>query len=196
MSKMLLIATNNPGKFHELSSRISKFLPTTSLKEVGITDDVEEIGLTFEENAGIKARFFAERAHMMTLADDSGLCIDALHGAPGIYSKRFAGENATDEQRIAKALELMKDIPEGKRTASFVAALAVAHLDGTIHYYRGTLDGFISREQKGKLIPGLPYKTIFFLPEYGKTLAELDEENISYVCLRDKAIEKLLADLK
>jgi XTP/dITP diphosphohydrolase len=192
----LLIATHNPGKFHELSSHISKHFPIISLKEIGITSDTAESGLTFQENAALKAHFFAKRSHMMTLADDSGLCINALGGAPGIFSKRFAGENATDEQRIAKVLDLMRDIPNGQRTAFFATVLAVAFPNGAINYYEGTLKGTISRESQGKLISGLPYKTIFFLPEFGKTLAELDEQKIPYECHRDKAIETLIAEFK
>jgi XTP/dITP diphosphohydrolase len=191
----LLIATHNPGKFHELSQRLSGHLNLVSLNELNIADEAEETGSTYEENAAIKAKYYARRSGMSALSDDSGLSIDALHGAPGIYSKRFAGDHATDEQRVQKVLECMKDVPDGQRMATFEAVLAIAEFDGSVRYYNGTLSGIITREPNGKLIPGLPYKTIFFLPEYGKTVAELDEQNISYTCHRDKAVAKLVTDL-
>jgi len=192
----IVIATHNPGKFKELSKRLSPFVPTCSLNDLGITQDVEETGVTFEENAALKARHYADQTKMITLSDDGGLCIDALYGAPGVYSSRVAGKGATDEQKIAKVLELMEQVPDEKRTASFNVVLAIAFPKDGVKYYKGILSGTITREARGALVKGLPYKTIFFLPEYGKTLAELDEQGIKFTDHRDKAIAALLEDLK
>ncbi|HEX2978435.1 MAG TPA: non-canonical purine NTP pyrophosphatase [Candidatus Babeliales bacterium] len=194
MAITLLIATRNPGKFHKISRRLSDHVRVVSLNELGIEDDVEETGATYEENAALKAYHYAERFNMLTLADDGGLRIDALQGAPGLYSARFAGKGATDEQKIEKILTLMEHVPDNQRSAAFNVVLALAKPNGEISYYHGELNGVITRKPRGKLLRGMPYRTIFFVPEYGKTLAEIDALNIKITDHRDKAIGKLRAE--
>ncbi|OQA36475.1 MAG: dITP/XTP pyrophosphatase [Candidatus Dependentiae bacterium ADurb.Bin331] len=193
--KKIVIATHNPGKAEELALRLAPFISTVSLTDLGITHDVEETGTTFEENVLLKANYYTEASKMLTIADDGGLCIDALNGAPGVYSSRFAGKGARDEDKIAKVLEVMKHVPADKRTASFEVILALGIPGEQPKLYYGTLPGVITFEPAGSLVPGLPYKTIFYVPEFGKTLAELEDHRITYFGHRDQAIAKLVADL-
>lgn len=194
--KKIVVATHNPGKAQEFVIRLAPYISTVLLADLGITHDVEETGTTFEENVLLKVNYYTVATKMPTLADDGGLCIDVLNGAPGVYSSRFAGKGARDEDKIAKVLECMKEVPENKRTASFHVILALGIPGKEPKLYYGKLPGIITFEPRGPLVPGLPYKTIFYVQEFGKTLAELDNEQIKYFGHRDQAIAKLVADLE
>jgi XTP/dITP diphosphohydrolase len=194
--KNLLIATHNPAKLQEFRQKLGAFAQhIVSLDDLGITYDVPETGKTFGENALLKARTYANIANMPALADDGGLEIIALNNWPGVYSSRFAGEGATEEQKIAALIERINQLPDNKRQARFVGAVAIAWPDGTEKLYEATIDGFVITQMRGKRLKGFPYRTLFILPEYNKTLAELDELNIPYESHRVKALNALVADL-
>jgi XTP/dITP diphosphohydrolase len=171
----LLVATNNRGKVAELLRLLD--LPGLELvtpSEAGLAPDydVEETGTTFKENAVLKAEQYARAAQLHALADDSGLEVDALGGQPGVYSKRFAGEDATDQDRINFLLAKLPDLPDEQLTARFVAAIAFAGPDGRIlRIEEGYCEGYITRQQRGT--GGFGYDPIFVVKAAGQTLAEL-----------------------
>ena len=167
-------------------------------KEEGFDPDIVEDGKTFEENALIKARAvhaLAEGAYVM--ADDSGLCIDALDGAPGIYSARFCGEDSTYPEKFAKIFEMLKDVPEEKRTAKFVCSIAVVRPDGSEFTVRGEVCGVLHEKPMGD--GGFGYDPIFYVPEFGMTTAQMTKEQKNSISHRGKAsramAEKLKAEL-
>jgi len=197
ISKKLLIATNNTGKlgeYHSLLAGISFQL--VSLAQAGINADVEETGSTFEQNATLKANEYAAMSSLMTLADDSGLKVDALDGEPGVYSARYAGEEATDADRLNYLLAKIADVPWKKRTARFVCVIAISIPGQQIKLCYGTCDGYITYEPKGT--NGFGYDPIFYFPELDKTMAELTFEEKNGVSHRGKAAHqarKLLMSL-
>ena len=177
--KTLLIATHNQAKCNEIRELLADLNCTiVSLSDLGIEYDVEEIGKTFEENAILKAHAYTKLSGLVTIADDSGLEVDALGGQPGIYSNRYAGEGATDEQKCQYLLEKMHNVPIEKRQAHFTVVLAIGHPSGEISLHKGFLYGVIALEARGTPIAKFPYRRIFELPDYGKTLAELIEEGV------------------
>jgi len=185
--RRLVIATTNPGKAREIARMLSDLpFEFRSLSDYPPMPEPEEIGATFEQNAGIKALAAANHTGELALADDSGLVIDALGGAPGIHSSRFAGEGASDEERNAKVLELMKDVPDDERTARFTAAAAVAEPGRLIGTVEGTVEGRIVREPRGK--NGFGYDPIFCVPKLGRTAAELLPEEKDRISHRGKAL--------
>ena len=195
----LILATSNKDKAREIAEILSDtpFVVTT-MKEEGYDPDIVEDGKTFEENALIKARTvhaLAEGAYVM--ADDSGLCIDALDGAPGIYSARFCGENSTYPEKFAKIFEMLKDVPEEKRTAKFVCSIAVVRPDGSEFTVRGEVCGVLHEKPIGD--GGFGYDPIFYVPEFGMTTAQMTKEQKNSISHRGKAsramAEKLKADL-
>ena len=195
----LILATSNKDKAREIAEILSDtpFVVTT-MKEEGYDPDIVEDGKTFEENALIKARTvhnLAEGAYVM--ADDSGLCIDALDGAPGIYSARFCGENSTYPEKFAKIFEMLKDVPEEKRTAKFVCSIAVVRPDGSEFTVRGEVCGVLHEKPMGD--GGFGYDPIFYVPEFGMTTAQMTKEQKNSISHRGKAsramAEKLKADL-
>ena len=195
----LILATSNKDKAREIAEILSDtpFVVTT-MKEEGYDPDIVEDGKTFEENAIIKARTvhaLAEGAYVM--ADDSGLCIDALDGAPGIYSARFCGENSTYPEKFAKIFEMLKDVPEEKRTAKFVCSIAVVRPDGSEFTVRGEVCGVLHEKPMGD--GGFGYDPIFYVPEFGMTTAQMTKEQKNAISHRGKAsramAEKLKADL-
>ena len=195
----LILATSNKDKAREIAEILSDtpFVVTT-MKEEGYDPDIVEDGKTFEENALIKARTvhaLAEGAYVM--ADDSGLCIDALDGAPGIYSARFCGENSTYPEKFAKIFEMLKDVPEDKRTAKFVCSIAVVRPDGSEFTVRGEICGVLHEKPMGD--GGFGYDPIFYVPEFGMTTAQMTKEQKNSISHRGKAsramAEKLKADL-
>ena len=158
--------------------------------EKGITlTEVEETGETFEDNALLKAVSGCKDSGLPCIADDSGLCIDALDGAPGVYSARFLGEDTPYPEKMAKVIEMMKDVPDEKRTARFVSTAAVAFPDGTSFVVRGVCEGKIGYEQKG--VNGFGYDPIFMVGE--KSFAEFTAEEKDAVSHRGKSI-RLLAE--
>lgn len=189
-----IIATNNPKKLIELE-RILKPLgiDAVSAKEAGIVlDDVEETGTTFAENAFLKANAAYKKTGMPSVADDSGLSVDALNGRPGVYSARYAGENATDKDRYTKLLGEMKDIPEDERTAHFTSAICCILSDGSKIEVEGRCDGRIAFEPSGD--GGFGYDPVFLYGE--RSYAQLTAEEKDKVSHRGKSLRKLQEELQ
>jgi XTP/dITP diphosphohydrolase len=182
----LLLATNNEGKMREYKSML-RDLPfeLVSLAELGIKTEVDEIGGSLEENARLKATAFARESRLLTLADDSGLEVDALGGEPGRLSARYAGEGASDRDRVNYLLSRLKDVPEEKRSARFRCVIAIAQPDGKVELCQGECEGVITLEPRGK--EGFGYDPIFYLPGLGKTMAELTLEEKNRVSHRGRA---------
>ncbi len=189
-----IIATNNPKKLIELE-RILKPLgiDAVSAKEAGVVlDDVEETGTTFAENAFLKADAAYKKTGMPSVADDSGLSVDALNGRPGVYSARYAGENATDKDRYTKLLGEMKDIPENERTAHFTSAICCILSDGSKIEVEGRCDGRIAFEPSGD--GGFGYDPVFLYGE--RSYAQLTAEEKDKVSHRGKSLRKLQEELQ
>jgi len=185
----LLLATNNKGKIREYKSLL-RGIPyeIVTPAEQGITAEVAEVGGSFEENASLKASSLAEESGLLSLADDSGLEVDALGGEPGSLSHRYAGEGATDADRINYLLSRLKDVPEKQRAARFRCVIAIAEPDGRVELCSGECRGIITREPEGNR--GFGYDPIFYLPELGKTMAELTLEEKNRVSHRARAAKK------
>ena len=191
----LLIATTNPGKFNELSSLLLDCpFAMVSLKDLGIDGNVAETGSTFEENASLKAAAYGRASGLPTLADDSGLEVDALGGEPGVFSSRFAGPRSTDADRIALLLQKLDNIPEGERDARFRCVIAVSWPGESPGLYSGECLGRIVQTPRGA--NGFGYDPIFFLPELDRTMAELSADEKSWISHRGKAARKAAAALK
>jgi XTP/dITP diphosphohydrolase len=171
----LLIATRNVHKVHELA-RILGGVPLVlrSLADVGISDEVDETGVTYAENASLKATTYARLSGLLSLADDSGLEVDCLGGEPGLRSARYAGEGASNQDRIVKLLGNLEGVSWERRTARFVCVIAIANPDGHTALFEGSCEGIITMEPKGQ--GGFGYDPVFYLPEFGCTMAELAEE--------------------
>ncbi|MEG1871102.1 MAG: XTP/dITP diphosphatase, partial [Peptostreptococcaceae bacterium] len=169
----VVIATNNAHKLEEISAILTDFnCDVYSLKDVDLAGiEIIEDGHTFEHNALIKARTIAKATNMVAIADDSGLEVDALGKKPGVYSARYAGENATDEQNREKLIKAMKNIPTSQRTGRFVSAIAVVFPSGKEFVVRGTCEGMIGFEEKGN--NGFGYDPLFIVDNYNKTFGEL-----------------------
>jgi len=172
----LLIATKNPGKLAEISKMLEDYedynnFNLKSLVDCGIDYEVEETKDTFLDNAKLKAVTYASLSGWPTLADDSGLEIDALNGWPGVYSRRIFGfpkRRATDQEAIAEVLKRMQGVPWNKRTAHFTAAVALALPDGRVWTGSGRLNGYIAEQAETRIIPGYPYRSLYYLPDCGK----------------------------
>ena len=186
----LLIATNNKGKVREIKEILKGLdMEVFSLADKGIDVDVVEDGTTFEENSMKKATEIFKIANCITVADDSGLEVDALDGAPGVYSARYAGEGASDEEKYTKLLNELKDVPDEKRTARFVSVVAVILPDGTKTTLRGECEGIITKEPAGS--GGFGYDPVFFVPELNKTFSEVTLEEKNQISHRGKAFKML-----
>ncbi len=159
------------------------------LRDLGVEDSPEETGSTFLENARLKALHYAGRSGLLTVADDSGLSVDALGGAPGLYSARFGGENATNAERNRLLLEKLAGVPEEERGARFTSALAVAKGDSIVFETEQTVDGFIADETRGP--NGFGYDPLFFYPPFGKTFGEVSRADKDRVSHRGKAFARL-----
>jgi XTP/dITP diphosphohydrolase len=171
MSKLLLASTN-PGKIKEYRLLLAGVgYQITTLAEQGIEKTATESGNSYEQNAQLKATAYAKLSRLVTLADDSGLEVDALNGEPGIHSARFAGKEATDADKMRTLLARLDGIPWEKRTAHFKCAIAIATPQGQLELCHGECRGIITFEAKGE--NGFGYDPIFYLPEMGKTVAEL-----------------------
>ena len=162
----------------------------SSLKEEGIDIDIEETGTTFDENAVIKAEAVRNYTGHMAIADDSGLVIDYLNGAPGIYSSRFMGEDTPYPEKNAAILKKMENVPDEERTARFVCAMAIAYPDGHRIVCRGTMEGCIARRIAGE--GGFGYDPIFFLPDRGCTSAQLTADEKNAISHRGKALRQVI----
>ena len=169
-------------------------VPVVSMKEAGIRVDVEENGKSFEENALIKAKAIAAECGEIVLADDSGLEIDYLDGAPGIYSARFMGEDTSYDIKNNALIEKLDGVPDEKRTARFVCVIACALPDGQTFTSYGAMEGIIGYEIKG--VNGFGYDPIFYLPEYGCTSAEITPEQKNELSHRGKALRGIKGQLK
>lgn len=191
----IVLASNNKGKVREFGEMLSvldmKVLPQATFN----IDDADETGLTFVENAIIKARHASAIAGLPAIADDSGLEVDALNGAPGIYSARYSGEGATDEKNLLKLLEALKDVPEEKRSARFQCVLVYMRhaADPTPLICQGTWEGRITFAPQGD--NGFGYDPIFYVPEYNCTSAQLQSEQKNNLSHRGKALTKLVKKL-
>ncbi len=186
--RVLLLATTNPHKVDEYRAILSN-LPFTllSLNDIQLDMDVEETGTTFRENAELKARAYAQASGMLSLADDSGLEIDALDGAPGVYSARFAGVDATYEERFDILLTQLRDVPVERRTARFRCVISLVEPSGYLRSVDGTIEGVIADAPRGK--NGFGYDPIFLVPALGKTTAELTPEHKNKISHRGRAAQ-------
>jgi XTP/dITP diphosphohydrolase len=185
----LLIATNNAGKvqeFRELLDGCGWKLVTP--RDLGLEIEVEEHGETYEENATMKALLFAQESGVTTLADDSGIEVDALDGRPGVYSARYAGADRTDGERVDALLAELEGVPDEKRTARFRCVIAIADPDGRVETVEGAVEGRIARAPRGE--NGFGYDPVFELPGRGLTTAELPSEEKNAVSHRGVAARK------
>ena len=171
----LIVATRNKKKLQEIKTILKPLgLKISSLADHGALPKIIENGKTFKENAVKKAVKTARATGKFTLGEDSGLCVDALSGAPGVYSSRFSGKNKSDSQNNLKLLQLLKEVPLNKRKAHYSCAVALADKDGLIGLAEGRCDGLIGFELKGR--SGFGYDPLFVIPKYKKTFAELGEQ--------------------
>jgi len=191
----ILIATGNQGKVNEIRDLV-KDLPVEFISLADLDDfpEVVEDGLTFEENALKKARVTARTTGMVALADDSGLCVDALDGRPGVLSARYAGENSSDEAKYSSILDEMSDVPEDQRSARFVCVIALVYPNGEEKLFRGACDGVITREPFGSA--GFGYDPIFHFEPAGRTFGEMSRESKNKVSHRGRALAKFSAFLR
>lgn len=174
----LLLATNNPGKAAEFRQLLAGCgWQLVAPAELGLTIQVEETGQTYAENATLKAVEYSRAGGLVTLADDSGLEVDALDGRPGVLSARYAGVDRTDQERVQALLDELAGVPDDKRTARFRCVIAIADTTGRVELMDGTVEGRIGHEPRGE--NGFGYDPVFLLPERGMTTAELppDEKN-------------------
>ena len=183
----VILASKNPHKLTELSAILSQHGFEIALEsEYGLDIDVDETGTTFEENSLLKAEAVMKASGLPVLADDSGLMVDALNGAPGVYSARY-GHKSSDGERTAFLLENMKDVPDDKRTAKFVCVITCLWPDGRKIVARGECPGVITREVHGE--NGFGYDPVFYLPELGLTYAELPSEQKNAISHRARALQ-------
>jgi XTP/dITP diphosphohydrolase len=194
---ILVVATRNQKKLGELQELLADMPVTIRLiSDFPDAPDVEETGQTFVENAELKARSAAESTGHIALADDSGLEIDALGGKPGVMSNRFAGPDASDQDKYMLILNLMDCIPDEHRSARFRAAVAIATPEGEVVTVEGKCEGMIAHTPSGE--GGFGYDPIFYIPELGKTMAQLDSDEKNRISHRGKALraaKKLLREL-
>ncbi len=186
----LLLASQNPGKLGEMR-HLAAGLPfrVVGPRELGILDSPEETGSTFLENARLKALHYAGRSGLLTVADDSGLSVDALGGEPGLYSSRFGGEGASDQDRNRFLLSRLGGVAEGQRGARFTSAVVVARGDTPLFEVEETVEGRIAQAPRGG--NGFGYDPVFFYPPYGKTFGEVAAEDKDRVSHRGKAFARL-----
>lgn len=190
--KSIILASNNKDKVKEVKE-ILKAYDIISMKEAGIDVDIEENGTTFEENALIKARAIMKLTGQITMADDSGLEIDYLNKAPGVYSARFMGHDTSYDIKNKALIQKLEGVKGSDRSGRFVCAIAVCFPDGREIVKRGTMEGLIAEEIKGD--NGFGYDPIVYLPEYGKTSGELAPEEKNKISHRGKALALIKEEL-
>ena len=190
MSEDLLLASQNPGKLNEMKQLVEG-LPfrVVGPRELGIQEAPKETGTTFVENASLKALYYAGRSGLLTVADDSGISVDALDGRPGLHSSRFGGEGATDLDRNRLLLEKLAGVPQERRGAHFTSAVVVARGDSVLFQVQEKVEGFIAEEPHGR--SGFGYDPLFFYPPYGKTFGEVSRGDKDKVSHRGKAFARL-----
>lgn len=192
----IIVASNNEHKIKEIKEILEDFpYKIFSIKEAGIDIDVVEDGSTFMENAYKKAIEIYKHCEgkYMVLSDDSGLAVDSLNGAPGVYSARFAGEHGNSEKNNKKLLVMMKDIPDEKRKAKFVCAMVLILDENKVIKVQGEVEGYISKGEKG--LEGFGYDPLFYIPSYGMTFAEMDSYNKNLISHRGRALKMLTEKL-
>ena len=193
--KKVIFATGNEGKMKEIREILGDLdIELLSLKDAGITADIEENGSTFEENAIIKAKAISQLTEEIVLADDSGLEIDYLNKEPGIYSARYMGEDTSYHIKNSNLIQRLEGVPEQQRFARFVCAIAAAFPDGTVKTVRASMEGRIGYEEKGE--NGFGYDPIFYLPEYGCSSAEISMEEKNKISHRGKALRAIKDELR
>jgi XTP/dITP diphosphohydrolase len=194
MTRKILVATHNPGKVREYREILADLpVEVTYLDAEGITLEVEETGATFAENALLKATAYARVSGLWTWADDSGLVVDALDGAPGVYSSRYAGPGATDADRYRRLLDALTGVPWDRRTARFRCTVALATPDGDARTVDGACEGVIAFGPAGS--NGFGYDPVFYFPELGATMAQLDPEVKNRISHRGRAAQAAVAVL-
>lgn len=194
MTCKLLVATHNPGKAREYRELLADFpLEITYLDELGISLEVEETGSTFAENAILKATTYAQVSGLWTWADDSGLEVDALGGAPGVFSSRYAGPGASDADRYRKLLNALAGVPWDRRTARFRCTVALATPEGVVRTAEGVCEGVIAFGPAGE--HGFGYDPVFYLPDRGLTMAQLPSEVKNQISHRGRAARAAVAVL-
>jgi XTP/dITP diphosphohydrolase len=188
--KKIIFATSNEGKMKEIRMILKDMdCEVLSLKEAGIEIDIVEDGSTFEENAMIKAKTIMELTGEIVLADDSGLEVDAMDKAPGIYSARFMGEDTSYDIKNNYIIKRLKGLPQEERTGRFVCVIAAAFPNSEVYTTRGVVEGFIAHKIEGE--NGFGYDPIFWVPEYNCTLAELSSDNKNKISHRGRALEAM-----
>ena len=191
--KKIILASDNGHKLEEIRRYFKEAeipVEIIPLRDSGFSGEIVEDGETFEENALIKARTVALATGCAAIADDSGLEVDALHGAPGVYSARFAGVHGDDNANNAKLLQELDGVPDCKRTARFVSVICVYREDGASVSVRGTAEGLILTEKKGSGTFG--YDSLFYYPPFGKTFAEMDGSEKNSISHRGNALALLM----
>ncbi|MCH5260354.1 MAG: XTP/dITP diphosphatase [Lachnospiraceae bacterium] len=204
MGQRIIFATGNAGKMREIREILGDMgMEILSMKEAGIDADIVEDGTTFEENAVIKAKAVAqllkesagkEQDSVVVLADDSGLEIDFLNKEPGIYSARYMGEDTPFSVKSRNLIERLEGVPDEKRIARFVCAIAAVWPEGEVTVTRGVVEGRIDYEEKGD--NGFGYDPIFYVPEFECTMAQLTDEQKNQISHRSKALEAMKEELK
>lgn len=192
----IVLATNNAHKVSEFKGCFNQKgidIEIVTLKEIGFCGDIIEDADNFEGNAYIKAKAICDYTGEIAVADDSGLVVDALNGAPGVYSARYAGENSSDSDNIEKLLNELDKLGEVPRAAKFVCCICAVRPDGEKLFVRGESAGEILKELKGE--GGFGYDPVFFCPDFGKTFAQLTSEEKNSISHRGRAIEKLAENL-
>jgi XTP/dITP diphosphohydrolase len=194
VAKKILVATTNPGKLAEIRQMLGDDVQWVGLSDFKGIGEIKEDGVTFAENAHKKALGYAKATGLWTIADDSGLVIDALGGQPGVKSARFSGakdkdRTLLDHKNMAKALKLLEGVPKEKRTAKFVCCLCLASPEKVLIETEGKLEGFITEKEMGE--NGFGYDPIFFVPSVNKTVAQLSTEGKNAISHRGNALRKL-----
>ena len=194
MKLKLLVASQNPGKLAEMRLLVDGLgLEVAAPGDLGLLESPEETGDTFLDNAILKARYYAGRSGLATVADDSGLSVDALDGRPGLYSSRFGGSDRSDAERTVLLLDLLRGVPTERRGARFTSAVALVEGERVVFETVETVDGLIAEEPRGA--GGFGYDPVFFYPPYGRTLGEVSRVEKDLVSHRGKAFARLRAFL-
>lgn len=194
MEKIIVLATRNEGKIEEFNDMLrDRGIQVKGLKDYPECPEVEEDGETFEQNAKKKAETIAQRLNLPTLADDSGLEVDALDGKPGVYSARFAGPQATDEKNVQKLLEMLEGTPMERRGARFRCVLAFAEPGRETRVFEGRCEGAIALEPRGE--NGFGYDPVFYLPKFRKTMAQLTPSEKNEISHRGAAVRKFIQSI-
>ncbi len=190
-----VLASRNKHKAQEIESILGSDFSIITMDETAAKGmEIIEDGETFEENALIKARAVAKATNLPTIADDSGICIDALKGAPGVHTARFAGDNATDDENIDKLLKSLENVPENERGAYFACCIAVVFPSGEEKIFFGKCEGRILNERQGE--NGFGYDPVFFVPEYNCSMAQLPAKTKNSISHRSRALSAMVKGLK